>query len=110
MTAASKGDDLESQGAGKSIDRILLADQDQLTWSAGLGPKAIANFEPSSSEGVLRDRHLVLALTLDLVDVSRLRRSPNGSMRAASTILSQIGEYSPRSPGHDVAHNLWRPT
>jgi hypothetical protein len=48
------------QGAGKSIDRILLADQDQLTWAAGLGPEAIAHFEPSPNEGVLGDRDLIL--------------------------------------------------
>jgi hypothetical protein len=48
------------QGAGESIDRILLTDQDQLTWSACLGPEAIAHFEPSPNEGVLGDRDLIL--------------------------------------------------
>jgi len=48
------------QGAGKSIDGILLADQDQLTGPAGLGPKAIAHFEPCPNKGVLGDRDLIL--------------------------------------------------
>ena len=48
------------QGAGKSIDRILLADQDQLAGPASLSSQAIAHFESSSNEGVLRDRHLIL--------------------------------------------------
>ncbi len=44
----------------KSIDWVLLADQDQLTGPAYLGPEAIAHFEPSPNQGVLRDRDLVL--------------------------------------------------
>jgi hypothetical protein len=52
------------QGAGKSIDRILLADQDQLTGPASLSSQAIAHFEPSPNEGVLRDRDLILGAHL----------------------------------------------
>jgi hypothetical protein len=52
------------QGAGKSIDWILLTDEDQLTWSASLGSEAIAHFESSTNEGVLRDRDLILGAHL----------------------------------------------
>jgi hypothetical protein len=52
------------QGAGKSIDRILFTDQDQLTWSAGLGPEAIAHLKPSPNEGVLWNRDLILSAHL----------------------------------------------